>query len=215
MFFIQPARRNCAMSLDLLRTDGGVLTLPDRGSLLASREDGGNLVVNPPRRVWERSELTAEELTRFAFLVSAAGRAMIDTLPQLADGCVNYWEAGNWALNDAAEPRGRKTARAYRQMHLHLLGRSPTSTNPAWRWGESPVFPAFAERHSWAARFERLTAAECEQIVARTVTLLRTAYGLRPEQIVSSSPCDTCRYPTPMAIAGLTHVCAECISKSG
>ena len=35
------------MSLVLLRTDGGMLTLPDRQSLLVSREDGGNLVVQP------------------------------------------------------------------------------------------------------------------------------------------------------------------------
>jgi hypothetical protein len=203
------------MSLVLLRSDGGMLTLPDRQSLLVSREDGGNLVVNPPRPVWERSELSADELTQFAFLVSAAGRAMIDTLPRLADGCINYWEAGNWALNDAAAPPGRKAARAHRQMHLHLLGRSPMSANPAWRWGESPIFPAFAERHSWAARFERLTAAECQQIVTRTATLLRTAYGLRSEQIVSSSPCNRCQYPTPMAIAESTHVCAECVGTSG
>jgi hypothetical protein len=112
------------MSLILLRSDGGMLTLPDRGSLLLGRESGGNLVVHPPRFVWERSELTPEELTQFAFLVSAAGRAMIDVLPQLAGGCVNYWEAGNWALNDDAEPRGRKEARSHRRMHLHLLGRS-------------------------------------------------------------------------------------------
>jgi diadenosine tetraphosphate (Ap4A) HIT family hydrolase len=203
------------MSLVLLRSEGGMLTLPDRQSLLVSREDGGNLVVNPPRSVWERSELTAEELTRFAFLVSAAGRAMIDTLPQLADGCINYWEAGNWALNDAASPPGRKAARRHRQMHLHLLGRSPTSTNPAWRWGESPIFPAFAERHSWASRFERLTAAECRQIVDRAETLLRTTYGLDPGKMVTSSPCDSCGYPTPMAIRETTHRCVECGRRSG
>jgi hypothetical protein len=34
------------MSLTLPRSDGGVLTLPDRASLLVSRENGGNLVVN-------------------------------------------------------------------------------------------------------------------------------------------------------------------------
>lgn len=203
------------MSLVLLRTDGGMLTLPDRQSLLVSREDGGNLVVHPPRPVWERSELTAEELTQFAFLVSAGGRAMIDTLSQLADGCVNYWEAGNWALNDDAEPPGRKTAQGHRQMHLHLLGRSPTSTNPAWRWGESPTFPAFGQRHSWAARFERLTAAECQHIVERTEMLLRNTYGVRQRAIVISSPCDTCGYPTPIAVRGSTCLCAECVNASG
>ena len=131
--------------------------LPDRASLLVSRENGGNLVVNPPRPVWERSELTPIELRTVRFLVAAAGRAMIDVLPQLAGGCVNYWEAGNWALNDEAEPKGRKTARAHRQMHLHLLGRSPSSADPAWAWGESPIFPRFADKTSWAASFERLT----------------------------------------------------------
>ena len=103
------------MSLILFRCDGGDLVLPSRASLLVSRENGGNLVVNPPRPVWERSELTPDELTQFAFLVSAAGRAMIDVLPQLDGGCINYWEAGNWALNDEAEPAGRKNrARASR-----------------------------------------------------------------------------------------------------
>ena len=156
------------MALMLFRCDGGTLMLPARASLLVSRENGGNLVVNPPRPVWERSELTPAELTHFAFLVAAAGRAMIDVLPQLSGGCLNYWEAGNWALNDAADPVGRKDARSHRQMHLHLLGRSPGSTDPSWRWGESPRFPAFAERYSWAAGFERLTAPECAAIVART-----------------------------------------------
>ncbi len=60
---------------------------------------------------WERSELTPAELTQFAFLVSAAGRAMLDVLSQLEGGCINYWEAGNWALNDDAEPKGRKVGR--------------------------------------------------------------------------------------------------------
>jgi hypothetical protein len=171
------------MSLILFRCDGGTLALPEAASLLASRENGGNLVVNPPRPVWERSELTPGELTQFAFLVSAAGRAMIDVLPQLGGGCVNYWEAGNWALHDEAEPKGRKDARAHRRMHLHLLGRSPTSTDPAWAWGESPRFPAFAEKATWAARFERFTPAECAAIVTRTDALLRTVYGVRQDRI--------------------------------
>src|SRR4051794_20591849 len=182
------------MPLMLYRTDGGSLILPDRSSLLASRENGGNLVVNPPRAVWERSELTADELTQFAFLVAAAGRAMLDALPQLAGGCINYWEAGNWALNDEAEPRGRKQARGHRQMHLHLLGRSPASTDPAWAWGESPRFPAYAERHSWAARFERLTPPECLAIVSRTDALLRATYGVPDQRIGRWSP-DADGYP--------------------
>ena len=192
------------MSLTLLRSDGGFLTLPDRTSLLVSRENGGNLVINPPRPVWERSELSTSELTAFACLVAAAGRAMIGELPQLAGGCVNYWEAGNWALNDEAEPRGRKDARTHRQMHLHLLGRSPTSTDPAWAWGESPRFPMFAERLSWAAGFERLSMAECAAIVGRTDALLRGKYAPAAGEIAAWSPCERCGYPS------LTLQCGEC-----
>ena len=135
---------------------------------------------------------------------------MIDVLPQLVGGCLNYWEAGNWALNDEAEPRGRKDARLHRRMHLHLLGRSPASTDPGWKWGESPRFPAFAERASWAAQFERLTAVECYQIVSRADMLLRTTYGVLAGQIARWSPCDVCGYPTPVAIGKPPHVCAEC-----
>ena len=204
------------MGLTLFSCAGGALVLPARASLLVSRENGGNLVVNPPRPVWERSELTPDELTQFAFLVSAAGRAMIDVLPQLADGCVNYWEAGNWALNDEAEPKGRKTARAHRAMHLHLLGRSPASTDPSWRWGESPRFPAYADKETWAATFERLTAAECYRIVRGADELLRTKYGVLDGQIATWSPCDTCGYPTPVTRKSLPpHACSECRPSQG
>ena len=198
------------MSVTLFTCDGGHLVLPDRASLLVGRETGGNLVVNPPRPVWERSELAPAELSAFAFLVAAAGRAMIDVLPQLEGGCVNYWEAGNWALNDEADPRGRKDARRHRRMHLHLLGRSPASTDPAWAWGESPMFPRFAEKESWAAGFERLTAAECYQIVSRADSLLRTTYGLMTGQIAAWSPCGACGYPTPAVLGAPPQVCVEC-----
>ena len=94
------------MSKTLLRCSGGTLVLPSAELLLATRTDGGNQVVNPPRPVWERSELTSDELARFSFLVAAAGRAMLDVLAQLDGGCVNYWEAGNWALNIWADTLG-------------------------------------------------------------------------------------------------------------
>jgi hypothetical protein len=202
------------MSVILFSCDGGHLVLPDRAALLVGRANGGNLVVNPPRPVWERSELTPVELAAFAFLAAAAGRAMIDVLPQLAGGCINDWEAGNWALNDEAEPKGRKDARSHRTMHLHLLGRSRASTDPAWAWGESPIFPRFAEKESWAARFDRLTAAECGQIVSRADALLRSTYGLTPGRIAAWSACDRCAYPTPVVPGASPHLCRECSSSS-
>lgn len=80
------------MSITLLRTPGGTLLLPDLASVLLDRADGGNLVVLPPRPVWERSELDQEELVQWGFLVASSGRAMLDVLPQLDGGCINYWE---------------------------------------------------------------------------------------------------------------------------
>ena len=158
------------LSNALLMTDGGSLVLPPL--LLVDRGDGGHLVVNPPRDVWERSELSRSELAAWSTLVAASGRAMIDALPQLAGGCVNYWEAGNWSLNDASAPTGRKDPREHRRVHLHLLGRSPRALHPDWQWGEAPRFPRFTERERWAAGFTPLTADECDAIVTRAKALL-------------------------------------------
>src|SRR5262245_1718091 len=92
------------MRRKLFTCAGGHVVLPDPSLVLVDRADGGNLCVDPPRDVWERSELEPDELRAWACLVAAAGRAMIDALPQLEGGCINYWEAGNWSLHDAAEP---------------------------------------------------------------------------------------------------------------
>ena len=184
------------MSIQLLVAPGGTLLLPDRTSLLCDRLDGGNLVVLPPRPVWERSELTGEELAQWSFLVAACGRAMLEALPQLEGGCINYWEAGNWALNDEAEPRGKKRADQYRSMHLHLLGRSPHSTNQNWRWGESPVFPRYAERLSWSSSFQRLTPEECEAVGSQARRQLVSSYSVHPDHVRLGPRCPGCGYPS-------------------
>jgi GNAT superfamily N-acetyltransferase/diadenosine tetraphosphate (Ap4A) HIT family hydrolase len=159
----------------LLTHEGGDVVVPQL--ILTSREDGGHLIVNPPREVWERSELTRNELTMWSLLVAATGRAMLDVLPQLSNGCINYWEAGNWALHDDAEPRGRKDPRIHRRVHLHLLGRYPQATHPSFMWGEAPRFPAFADRLRWSADFTPLTADECDAVVHRTFGFLDSQYG--------------------------------------
>jgi hypothetical protein len=163
------------VSRTLFECSGGRLVLPEM--VLVDRGDGGHLCVNPPRDVWERGELAPRELTLWSFLVAATGKAMLEALPQLEGGCINYWEAGNWALNDEAEPRGPKTPRDHRRVHLHLFGRSRHATHPSWRWGEAPRFPDFAGRIAWASGFEPLSAAECRDIVERTEALLRSEYG--------------------------------------
>jgi diadenosine tetraphosphate (Ap4A) HIT family hydrolase len=156
--------------MKLFECAGGVLTLPS--IVLVDRRAGGHLIVDPPRKVWERSELTTAELTAWSVLVSVSGRAMLDALPVLRDGCINYWEAGNWSLHDDLEPKGPKLPLASRAVHLHLLGRSRDSADPDFKWGESPRWPAFADRHRWAAAHEPLTTAECALVVARVSSAL-------------------------------------------
>jgi hypothetical protein len=160
----------------LLKCSGGTMTLPNMP--LVDRADGGHLCANPPREVWERGELSAIELSHWGFLVAATGQAMLAVLPQLKDGCINYWEAGNWALNGAALPAGPKSVREHRRVHLHLLGRSPASTHPDWVWGEAPRFPDYIHASTWAAQFQPLNVDECARVVARTAECLALKYGL-------------------------------------
>ncbi|MFN7978855.1 MAG: hypothetical protein U0P30_12010 [Vicinamibacterales bacterium] len=94
-----------------MRTRGGTVCQPDPATIMLDRADGGQLVVYPPRRVWDRTALTRDELVDWNLLVAATARAMLDALPQLAGGCINYWDAGTWALNSAAEPEGPKISR--------------------------------------------------------------------------------------------------------
>ena len=68
----------------LLQCAGGTVERPRL--VLVDRKDGGHLVVNPPREVWERSELSPLELTLWSFLVAATGQSMLEELPQLLAG---------------------------------------------------------------------------------------------------------------------------------
>lgn len=119
----------------LYKGAGGTVVLPKM--VFLDRTDGGHLIINPPK---------------------------IDVLPQLAGGCVNYFEAGNWALNDTAPPKGKKKrALDHRRVHMHVFGRSPNAKHPSWRWGEAPRLP--------------LTAAECESIVKQAAQILKRRYA--------------------------------------
>ena len=160
----------------LLNCSAGMVTLPP--TTLNDRHDGGHLVVNPPREVWERSALNPTELTAWSFLVAATGRAMLDVLPQLAGGCINYWEAGNWALHDLAAPPGAKNPQEHRRVHLHVFGRSRTATDTDWRWGESPKFPDYVDSKTWAAKFTRLNEHECNAIREQIEKILIEKYGI-------------------------------------
>lgn len=199
------------MSHVLMRGSGGAVCLPDPATIMIDRADGGQLVVYPPRRVWDRTALTRDELVAWDLLIAATARAMLDTLPQLAHGCLNYWDAGNWALNAAADPAGPKDPRAARALHQHLCGRSPHAADPAWQWGESPFFPAYADRFVWSRGKAPFTAAESQAIVARAVVVLREVYGEASAQAIASGPCGTCGYPAPAEdLDAATGRCPAC-----
>lgn len=164
------------MSRVIHSSAAGSVVVPVR--VLCDRRDGGHLVVNPPRPVWERSCLAVPELLRWSLLVAATGRAMLDVLPVLRGGCLNYWEAGNWALNELAEPAGEKDPELHRQVHLHMFGRSRDARDPDWRWGESPKFPDYVDAGTWASRFTPLSDDEGARIGTRIDALLATSFRL-------------------------------------
>lgn len=161
----------------ILATPGGTLCVPKHPMI--DRKDGANLWTMPPRDVWDRSELTAEELTQWSFLIAASGRAMLDVLPQLRDGVINYWEAGNWSLNDLSEPKGvKKTGPEHKHVHMHLIGRSRNSTDPDWAWGEAPCYPPYKNHQSWWANKENLTRYEQRVVGNKARELLIEKYNL-------------------------------------
>lgn len=162
---------------------GGSVVCPD--TVLCDRRDGGHLIVNSPRPVWERSCLTPQEIARWSLLVAATGKAMLEVLPVLEGGCLNYWEAGNWALNDLAEPAGAKDVQTHRRVHLHIFGRSRNALHPDWRWGESPKFPDFSQSKAWAGLFSPLLEAERRQIGEYLATALQTSFHLPEVENIS------------------------------
>lgn len=165
----------------LLRCVGGMLRRPGSGQVLVDCEDGGHLLVDPPRPVWDRSALTPTELHAWSSLVAAAAQAMLEVLPALSGGCINYWDAGNWSLNPALPPAGPKAPRQHRQLHLHLLGRSPSARSPDWQWGEAPRFPRWVDRQSWALPHRPLPEAACRAVAERCRALLLQRFALASE----------------------------------
>jgi hypothetical protein len=194
----------------LLQASGGTVCLPDPATIMIDRADGGQLVVNPPRRVWDRTALSPAELVAWNALVAATARAMLECLPQLEGGCVNYWDAGNWALNDAADPAGPKTGPDHRVLHQHVIGRSPRSADPDWRWGESPFFPAFADRTAWSRGKTALTPAECAAISGRTAEVLVGVYDVAAADVQAGVLCPDCGYPMPRTLTDVSGRCATC-----
>jgi hypothetical protein len=189
---------------------GGKIALPRSGSALVDRRDGGHLIVEPEIEVWERSELSAEQLFQWSCLVAATGQAMLQTLAQLEGGCINYWEAGNWSLNDASEPRGFKDPRKFRRVHLHLLGRSPRAQDPDWKWGEAPRFPSFADRERWTAGHTLLEPAECVAIVRRVEAILGSRYHIAQSAGGAvGATCRVCQYPIPQDPRGTHPDCSQ------
>lgn len=164
----------------LIKTLGGSLCVPEYPMI--DRADGGNLWVMPPREVWDRSELDREELIQWHFLIAASAKAMLDALPQLGGGVVNYWDAGNWWLNDAEAPQGPKTG-CLKKTHMHIIGRSLNCSDPDWAWGEAPVFPRYVKKDEWWSEKENLTLEERSNVAKQTREILITTYAIEPDTI--------------------------------
>jgi hypothetical protein len=152
--------------MTLFETNAGRVALPNPGEVMNDRASGGHVIVFPARVVWDRTAFSREELGDWSWLIACVARAMLETLPQLRGGCINYWDAGNFAMNHDAPPAGFKDGPSHRRLHQHLLGRSPESRDPDWRWGDAPVFPSYANRVEYSAHRQPLDAKECAAIVA-------------------------------------------------
>jgi hypothetical protein len=64
------------MSYEIFSCSGGSVVRPKK--VLPNRQDGGHLIVNPPRPVRERSHLMPHEPTRCSLPVAATGKAMLE-----------------------------------------------------------------------------------------------------------------------------------------
>lgn len=165
----------------ILTSPGGTLCVP--ASPMINRADGGNLCVEPPKHIWDRSELNREELIQWSLLIAASGRAMLDVLPQLVGGVINYWEAGNWSLNEAANPQGPKVGSLHKSVHMHLIGRSPNATDPDWHWGEAPIFPTYEQSKAWMVNKKSLNSDEYQAISVRAADILVEQYQVDRKNI--------------------------------
>lgn len=164
---------------EIVRLEGwGVVGTPSRP--MNQPEDGGHLLVLPPRRVWDRTALQPQELVQWSLLVAATAAAMLSCLEVLRDGCLNYWEAGNFALNDLSPPAGPKDPRTHREMHLHLFGRSRRASHPDWKWGQSPRFPRYEDSGPWCSQFSAFDDATRARLGNELRAVLARSYGHRP-----------------------------------
>jgi diadenosine tetraphosphate (Ap4A) HIT family hydrolase len=78
---------------------------------LNGREDGGHLIMGKKERVFDRSDMTAEEAIDFIRVSMMVGKAMYRVLGVER---MNYEDLANWGLDDPDGPK----------MHLHLFGRA-------------------------------------------------------------------------------------------
>ncbi|MCA3019695.1 MAG: hypothetical protein ING56_05715 [Rhodocyclaceae bacterium] len=72
----------------LLTCGGGIMILPNMP--LVDRADGGHLGVNRPREVWERVELSANELSHWGFLVAATVQVSLRALRNILRSSMAY-----------------------------------------------------------------------------------------------------------------------------
>lgn len=98
---------------------------------MISRSDGGHLIINPVKRISDRTKLTPQLAIEFIRLSMIVGEAMETALNNqgIDVGRVNYQDNGNWAVFTPQGPH----------FHLHLYGRAKSAK--IQKYGEAVNLP--------------------------------------------------------------------------
>lgn len=96
-----------------------------------TRSDGGHLVIDPKRRILDRTEMSQEEAIDCVRLTMAVGEALSSVLNKkgIDIGRINYQDNSNWSVNNPEGPH----------FHIHVYGRAKSGVTQ--KWGEALNFP--------------------------------------------------------------------------
>ncbi len=130
---------------------------------LNDRGDGGHLVMRKREGVFDRSDLTVEEVIDFMRISMMVGRAMYEVLGVER---MNYEDLANWGLDDPGGPK----------MHLHFFGRARRQIHQI-RGQHIALFP---KGHPiYEGHIKPLTEGECERLREKIAEISRVEKYVR------------------------------------
>lgn len=128
------------------------------------RSDGGHVPV------WERSELTPEELARWSCLATTTGRALLDSSAVTA----SRLRCGQRRAKPAGPSPGTKTpARPCTTGYTCMLSGEAPGHPPGLVVGEPPQYSKLAQSETWSRQFTRLDDDEGAALGARIPGAMR------------------------------------------